>query len=126
MVKERETIRVNPVRDIRDLVRRVFYRSPSRFVEPALMLIELLVKEGGCIQHDIDNICRILYRRDSDIEYVIKKLLQVKMLKKVGNMLCLSDEFCRILESMIQVWKNIIEYAEKNRAQRILSEKTIK
>ncbi|NPA70238.1 MAG: hypothetical protein GXO26_05455, partial [Crenarchaeota archaeon] len=107
MVKERETVRVSPVKDLRELLRRVFYRSPSRFVDPALMFIELLVREGGCVQYDIDHICKILYRRDSDVEYVIKKLLQVKMLKKVGNMLCLSDEFCRILESMIQVWKSI-------------------
>ncbi|NPB00432.1 MAG: hypothetical protein GXO10_03560 [Crenarchaeota archaeon] len=126
MVKERETIRVNPVRNVVDLVRRVFYRSPSRFVDPALMLIELLIREGGCTQYDIDHICRILCRRESDIEYVIRRLLQVKMLKKIDNMLCLSDEFCRILESMIQVWKSIIEHAEKSRTERILSKETSK
>ncbi|NPA22991.1 MAG: hypothetical protein GXO23_01655 [Crenarchaeota archaeon] len=124
MAKERETIRISYVKDLRELLRRVFYRSPSRFLDPALALIEHIVREGGCISLDFNSLARILCRRRSDIEYIVRKLLQVKMLRRSGEMLCLSDEFCRILESMIQVWKSILEYAEESRAKRILGEET--
>ncbi len=124
MVKERETIRLRPVKDVRELLRRVFYNSPTRFVDPALMLVEIIVRNGGCIKYDLENIRRSLSRRDIDVEYIVKKLLQVRMLKRDRDMLCLSDEFCRILESMIEVWKRILYHAEESRAKRILGEKT--
>ncbi len=122
MPKERITIRVRPVTNIKELMRCVFYNSPSRFVEPALLVLEYIINNGGCVTYDVYEISSKIYRRHTDVEYVIKKMLQLGMLEiRDRDIICVSDKFSKNIESILNVWNQVLKHVEKSRIERFHS-----
>ncbi len=114
-------MRIREVSNLRELLRCVFYNAPSRFVEPAELLIEEIIKEGGCITYNIYDIANKILRRRSDIEYVIKRMVQLGMLEIKEDKLCISNKFSKRLESILNMWNEVLKYVEESRIKRILS-----
>ncbi len=112
MPKERNVIRVYPVKNLRELMHRIFYNSPSRFTDPTLRLIEELCKNGGCIELNIVELSKKIYVKMEDLEYIIRKLKNLGLLSQENNKICLSDKFIETLRTYIETWRKVLELAQ--------------
>ncbi len=113
MPKERQVIRVHPVKNIKELMNRIFYTSTKRLVEPALRLIELLCENGGCTNFDTVEISKKIYARIEDVEYIIKKMRELGLIEQRGESICLSDRFIHTLKTYINVWQEVLKAAKR-------------
>jgi len=112
MPKERNVIRIYPVKNLKELMHRIFYNSPSRFTDPALRLIEELCRNGGCVELNIVELSKKIYVRMEDLEYIIRKLRGLGLLSQEDNKICLSDKFIDTLRTYIETWKKVLELAQ--------------
>ncbi len=102
MVKERLTIRLIPVSNLRQLIARVLY-SKKNLIDYALVILEKA--KNGIHVNDIESLSRELGLSSKNVKYIIDKLQSIGMLEVRNDVVVLSRKFIDTLNSMIKVWE---------------------
>ncbi|OYT26450.1 MAG: hypothetical protein B6V02_01655 [Thermoprotei archaeon ex4572_64] len=102
MVKDRLTIRLVPVSNLRQLIARVLY-SKKNLIDYALIILKKA--KDGIHVNDIESLSRELGLSFKNVKYIIDKLQSIGMLEVKDDTIVLSRKFINTLDSMIKIWE---------------------